>query len=76
MTTMEVMRGFNYSDKDFIPLKIDNDGDRFCFQCERIFWPGEVIEIIKPGTIGNYAWIGRRCRYSCKAGAEAAATRS
>lgn len=70
MTTMADMRGFNYSDHDFMPLKIDNDGDRWCFKCNRAFWPGEVIDIIRPGTIGNKRWIGRKCRHSCKAGAE------
>lgn len=76
MTTMTLMSRFVYSNEDFIPLQIDNDGDRFCFQCERTFWPGETIEIIPPGTLGNYAWIGRRCRYSCKEGRKAAAARS
>ena len=65
---MQQMGKFDYSDGDFTPLKIDNDGDRWCFQCNRAFWPGEVIDIIRPGTVGNYAWIGRRCRYSCEEG--------
>ncbi|CAM9435470.1 unnamed protein product [Ectocarpus sp. 12 AP-2014] len=69
MTTRAIMRYFYHTDDDFIPLKIDNDGDRFCFQCRRAFWKGETIEIILPHTVGNksggdnYAWIGR-CRYS------------
>ena len=69
------MRGFNYDDGDFIPLRIDNNYTRFCFKCERAFWPGETIDIIPPGTVGNYAWIGRKCRYSCEVGARNAPPR-
>ncbi|CAB1115736.1 unnamed protein product [Ectocarpus sp. CCAP 1310/34] len=82
MTTMAIMRYFYYTDDDFIPLKIDNDGDRFCFKCRRAFWKGETIEIIPPHTVGNksggdnYAWIGRKCRYSCEEGARVARDRA
>ncbi|CAM9815613.1 unnamed protein product, partial [Ectocarpus fasciculatus] len=82
MTTMAKMRYFYYTDDDFIPLTIDNpDGERFCFKCRRGFWKGETIEIIPPRTVGNksggdnWAWIGRKCRYSCEEGARVARDR-
>ncbi|CBN78747.1 expressed unknown protein [Ectocarpus siliculosus] len=82
MTTMAHMRYFYHTDDDFIPLKIDNDGDKSCYKCRRAFWKGETIEIIPPNTVknksggDNYAWIGRRCRYSCDGGARGARDRA
>ncbi|CAM9239270.1 unnamed protein product [Ectocarpus sp. 8 AP-2014] len=53
MTTMAHMRYFYHTDDDFIPLKIDNDGDKSCYKCRRAFWKGETIEIIPPETVKN-----------------------